>query len=264
MGASVITVCQHKGGVGKTTTALNVAGYLAQKGRVLIVDMDPQENATIGLGVESHDDQGRDTVAAVIKQKRPLEEVICSTTEDNIFAVPGHYSMSYLDWEMASVVSREWVLDKALETIKGEFEWIIVDTQPHLGVGTLMAAVSADLILVPLKLDYYSLRGLNMILRFSRVLTDDLGLVPELRFVCTMKRLTNMAAEAEEAIRDRLGRFVYQTAIPLNVTLEEAPSHSQTIAKYDPDSAGGIAYKGLTKEILRDLQVMGGVADGEA
>lgn len=249
--STTIAICQHKGGVGKTTTALNLAGCLTKRGyRVLVVDMDPQENATIGAGVASRSDTGEDTMLAVIKNKAPIEGVIQFSKENGFWLAPSHYGLTYLDMDMVSRPAREWLLDRALEEVRSRFDYILIDTQPHLGIGTLMSVVAANKIIVPLKLDYYSLRGLSIFLRFTEMLSEELKISPEFRFLCTMRRHTKISQEAEEDIRAHLAPHVFETTIPLNVTLEEAPSHGVAIHVYDPLSPGGRAYSSVTDELL--------------
>lgn len=252
--AVVVSVCQHKGGVGKTTTTLNLAGCLASRGyKVLVIDMDPQENATIGAGIISDTTDGMDTIVGVIKHKTPLDSVMRYSEKNGFWVVPSHYSLTTLDMELVSRPAREWLLDRALDAVRDRFDWILIDTQPHLGIGTLMAVVAAQKIIVPLKLDFYSLRGLSMFLEFTNMLHEALKINPEIRFLCTMRRRTKLSMEAEQEIRAHLGDRVFKTVIPLNVTLEEAPSHGVVINVYDPKSPGGLAYEALTDELLGNL-----------
>lgn len=246
-----IAICQHKGGVGKTTTALNLAGCLSTRGyKVLVVDMDPQENATIGAGAASDSDTGENTMLAVIRDKTPIESVIHYSEENGFWLAPSHYGLTYLDMELVARPAREWLLDRALDDVRSKFDYILIDTQPHLGIGTLMSVVAADKIIAPLKLDFYSLRGISIFLRFIEMLNEELNVSPELRFLCTMRRRTRISQEAEQDIRAHLGEHVFETVIPLNVTLEEAPSHGVAIHVYDPSSPGGQAYEMVTNELL--------------
>lgn len=257
MGASVVSVAQFKGGVGKTTTSLSIAGYLARRGRTLLIDMDGQENLTVSLGLDlSESEDGDGTIASVIKHGVSIYEIIQGTNERNLYIAPGHYTMDYADYELAAATDREWLLDRALEPIKSDLDYIVIDTKPSLNLATTMSIIASDLVLVPLKLDYYSLRGLNLFIRYLNSIMTACGVEPEVRFVCTMRRQTNLASEIEAMLRERLQDQVYKTVIPLNVALEEAPTHYQTIATYDPRSSGGMAYEALVQEILNDLDTI--------
>jgi chromosome partitioning protein len=246
-----IAVVNQKGGVGKTTTAVNVAAGLAlAEKRTLLVDFDPQGNATTGLGVNKKDLSR--TIYHVLLEGISLKEAVLATSLGYLAIVPADIDLVGAEIELVAADDRERHLVRALSSVKDEYDYVIVDCPPSLGLLTLNALAAADSALVPLQCEYYALEGLAHILRTISLVRERLN--PNLRvegIVLTMfDGRTSLAAQVRSEVNQHLGSQVMTTIIPRNIRLTEAPSYGKPIMLYDLRSSGATAYLELTKEVL--------------
>jgi chromosome partitioning protein len=246
-----IACVNQKGGVGKTTTVVNLATYLTLSGqRVLVVDLDPQGNATSGLGV---DKPGLlRTVYEAVVDGVPLSDVTVSTVVDGLSLVPASPALSGAEIELVAAERRDRRLAGLLQDLVDDYDWVLVDGPPSLGLLTVNALTAANAVLIPIQCEYYALEGLTQLTATINLVRDHLN--PELGVngvVLTMyDARTNLSAEVASEVRRHLGDAVYDTQIPRSVRLSEAPSYGQPIALYRPDSRGAEAYAALAREFL--------------
>ena len=244
-----IACANQKGGVGKTTTVVNLASLLALTGdRVLLVDLDPQGNATSGLGIDraSLDHSSYDGIIDGLD----LRQTIVRGSSDGVDVVPASIALAGAEVELAGAPSRERRLRRLLEPLADGYDHIFIDSPPSLGLLTVNALTAADAVLIPLQCEYYALEGLTQLLATIDLVRDHLN--PRLAIdgvVLTMADArTNLSADVEAEARRHLGGTVYDTVIPRSVRLSEAPSHGRSIASYAPESRGGLAYAALAAE----------------
>ena len=249
----VIAVGNQKGGVGKTTTAVNLAANLAAADlRTLLVDMDPQANATSGLGVRV--EPGEPTVYEVLSKQVSVARAAISGCFEGLHVLPANRSLAGAQIELVSVERREYRLREVLESVRKEFDFVLIDSPPSLGLLTLNALTAADSVLIPMQCEYYALEGLSYFLetveRIRATLNLDLGI--EGILLTMADRRTNLSRQVEEDVRQHFPGLVFETVVPRNVRLSEAPSYGQPIVLYDLRSPGAQAYLQLMHEVVKN------------
>ncbi|MFM8237860.1 MAG: ParA family protein [Actinomycetota bacterium] len=247
-----IAVANRKGGVGKTTTAVNLGAALAEQDfRVLIVDLDPQCNATTGLGIDQEKISG--SMYDAIMNDVPLEDCVEATSVRNLFVVPAHRDLGGAEVELVPAFSRELRVRRALATVRDDYDFILIDCPPSLGLLTVNGLAAADDVIVPLQCEYYALEGLGMLLSNVSLVRRDLNPKLDVRgIVLTMfDARTKLAEQVEREVRGHFGTKVYRTVVPRTVRISEAPSFGQPVTVFDPTSRGAIAYRELAKEVSR-------------
>ena len=251
MAAKIIAIANQKGGVGKTTTAINLSACIAYYGkRVLLADLDPQGNATTGLGINKK--QLEKSSYDVIINDEPVNDIIIGTSQENLFIVPSDISLAGAEVELVSLMSRESKLKLALDEVRDDYDYIFIDCPPALGLLTLNALTAADTVLVPIQCEFYALEGLSQLLdtvkKVQRYLNRKLTVEGVVMTMFDVR--TNLSAEVVDEVRKYFGDKVYKTVIPRNIRLGEAPSYGEPIIRYDSKSKGSEAYLGLAKEVL--------------
>jgi len=243
-----ISIANQKGGVGKSTTAINLSAALALKGkRVLLVDMDPQGATTVGLGLRN----ANPTIYNVILDEAEIEDVIIPTQIEGLELIPSNIALSGAEIELSSQIGREYILRNKLAKIKDKYDYVIIDTPPSLGILTMNSLVASDEVIIPIQAEYYALEGIGLLLKAIKLVRERLGIPLEIRgFLITMfDKRTNLSKEVKEEVRRIFGEKVFRTMIPRNVKLAEAPSHGKPIFLYAPDSRGAKAYMKLAEEV---------------
>lgn len=249
--ARIISVANQKGGVGKTTTTVNLGACLAQDGKkVLLIDSDAQGNATSGLGVRKPD--VKQDIYDVLVNEVSIKETIIKTPRENLSIVPATLQLAGAEIELTSMMARESRLKSALAEVSEEYDFILVDCPPSLGHLTINAFTASDAILIPVQCEYYALEGLSQLLNTVRLVQKHFnpGLEIEGVLLTMYDARTNLGAEVVEEVRRYFQEKVYDTIIPRNVRLSEAPSHGKPIIDYDPRSKGAEVYQALAKEVL--------------
>jgi chromosome partitioning protein len=248
----VIAIANQKGGVGKTTTAINLGAALAvAEMRTLVLDIDPQGNATSGMGLESR--SGRATIYDVLVRSRPLSDVVAPRLHfEHLDLVPSTRDLVGAEIELVEVPRRETILRRALEGFRERYDYILVDCPPSLGLLTLNTLTAADSVLIPIQCEFYALEGLSQLLNTIRLVQKGLnpGLDIEGVLLTMYDRRLNLSKQVAAEAREYFGSKVYRTAIPRNVRLAEAPSFGQPIVIYDVGSHGAQAYLALAREVL--------------
>ena len=246
----VLAVVNQKGGVGKTTTAVNLAAYLAARKKTLLMDIDPQGNATSGVGIDK--DKVEHSIYEALIGNRPLERILLPTRVDGLDLIPSNIQLAGAEIELINLASREGQLRKALMKITDQYDYIIIDCPPSLGLLTINTLTAADGAIIPIQCEYYSLEGLGQLL-------NSIGLVqrnynPNLELAGVLLTLydsrTRISRQVIEEVREHFKRKVYKTIIPRNVRLSEAPSFGKPIMLYDKWCKGAKMYERLAKEVI--------------
>ncbi|RKY29675.1 MAG: ParA family protein [Candidatus Omnitrophota bacterium] len=246
-----ITICNQKGGTGKTTTAINIATCLAlSQHKVLLIDLDPQANATSGLGINKHDIQK--STYHILLEELNVDQILQPTLVSNLWLAPSNLDLTGVEIELVSGLAREYRLKKALESQKDHFDFIIIDSPPSLGLLTINGLCAADSVLIPVQCEYYALEGLTQLLNTITLVKNNLNPALEIEGVLlTMADFrTNLTKEIIQEARNYFKDKVYATVIPRNIRITEAPSFGKPIAIYDKDSIGAKKYEELNQEIL--------------
>lgn len=247
----IIAVANQKGGVGKTTTAINLSSCLAEAGKkILTIDMDPQGNTTSGLGLDKNEVEN--TVYELMLGECTVNESINKTEIDNLYVIPSNVNLAGAEIELLDIKEKEYILKNEIDYVQDDYDFIIIDCPPSLSMLTVNAMTTADTVLVPIQCEYYALEGLSQLIHTIELVQDRLN--PNLKMegvVFTMyDARTNLSLQVVENVKNNLDTTIYKTIIPRNIRLAEAPSHGLPINLYDSKSAGSESYRQLAKEVM--------------
>ena len=249
----VIAIANQKGGVGKTTTSVNLSACLADLGKkVLLVDLDPQGNSTSGFGFDKT--KIKQSVYDILVNDVSVDSVILKTQIENLMILPATIQLAGAEIELVSIMSRETKLKRVLDKIKYNYEYVIIDCPPSLGLLTINALTAANSVLVPIQCEFYALEGLSQLMNTVTLVQKNLNPALSLEgVVLTMfDARTNLSIQVVDEVKNHFRHKVYQTIIPRNVRLSEAPSHGQPVTRYDPKSKGALVYFDLAREVIDD------------
>jgi chromosome partitioning protein len=253
--ARIISIANQKGGVGKTTTAVNLSASLAvAEKKILLIDIDPQGNATSGLGV-SKEEVSKSIYHALIDEV-PIRDLIRDTEIDFLKIIPSNLDLIGAEIELVPFLNREIRLKNALQEVKGEFDFLIIDCPPSLGLITVNSLTAADSVIIPLQCEYYPMEGLSQLLKTIQLIKNNLNpfLKIEGILLTMFDKRNNISHQVTEEVRKHFGTLVFTTVIPRNVRLSECPSFGKPIILYDADSRGAESYLDLAKEVLAHAQ----------
>ncbi|WP_280771262.1 ParA family protein [Salipaludibacillus daqingensis] len=247
----VIAIANQKGGVGKTTTSVNLSACLAHEGnKVLIIDIDPQGNTTSGIGVDKGEID--ECIYNVLVEDQKAKNVIVPTAVENLFVLPSTIQLAGAEIELVPTISREVRLKRAIDSVKDDYDYIIIDCPPSLGLLTINSLTASDAVLIPVQCEYYALEGLSQLLNTVRLVQKHLNQDLEIEGVLLtmLDARTNLGIQVIEEVKKYFREKVFKTIIPRNVRLGEAPSHGKPIITYDPKSRGAEVYLELAKEVM--------------
>ena len=247
----IIAVANQKGGVGKTTTTINLSACLAEQGqKVLVIDVDPQGNTTSGLGIDKNNTEN--TVYELMLGEASIDDCIYKSVMDDLDVIPSNVNLAGAEIDLIDIDDREYILKKIVNSLKEKYDFILLDCPPSLSMLTVNAMTAANTVLVPIQCEYYALEGLSQLIRTINLVKQKLN--PELEIegvVFTMyDARTNLSLQVVENVKDNLKQTVYKTIIPRNIRLAEAPSHGLPINLYDSKSAGAESYRLLAEEVI--------------
>lgn len=248
----IISIANQKGGVGKTTTAINLSTVLAKRNKkTLLIDMDPQGNATSGVGIEKNLEK---STYNVLIEENPIEEAILKTDIKNLDICPSTINLAGAEVELVSMMSREMRLKEKLESVKDNYDYILIDCPPSLGLITLNAFTASNSVLIPVQCEYYALEGLGQLLNTVKLVKKHLNKDLEIEgaLLTMFDTRTNLSKQVVDEVKRYFGDKVYKTVIPRNVKLSEAPSYGMPITVYDPRSKGAKCYDKLGKEVIKN------------
>ncbi|MBM6616928.1 AAA family ATPase [Bacillus suaedaesalsae] len=249
--ARIISIANQKGGVGKTTTSVNLGACLAYLGKkVLLVDIDPQGNATSGVGIDKADVDA--CIYDVLVEDAEAKTVIKPTDVENLYIIPATIQLAGAEIELVPTISREVRLKRALETVEAAYDYIIIDCPPSLGLLTINSLTASNSVLIPVQCEYYALEGLSQLLNTVRLVQKHLNtdLMIEGVLLTMLDARTNLGIQVIDEVKKYFQEKVYQSIIPRNIRLSEAPSHGKPIIIYDPKSRGAEVYLDLAKEVM--------------
>ncbi len=251
----IISVANQKGGVGKTTTTINLAAALGESGKkVLVIDMDPQGNTTSGIGIEKNEVEN--TVYELILGECSIEECIQKNVLENVSLIPANVNFAAAEVELIGIEKQEFILKNELDWVKDKYDFILIDCPPSLSTLTVNALTASDSVLVPIQCEYYALEGLSQLIHTINLIKERLNnkIVIEGVVFTMYDSRTNLSAQVVDNVKANFAYNVFETVIPRNTRLAEAPSYGMPILAYDPKASGSEAYRNLAKEVIKNNQ----------